>query len=116
MKILRVMVAMLLVHWVFGINGCALFDDPHERFKDGRDYLVRSQESFSLLKERKTLFGAGNRNQREISIVSQDASQAEYEIRWNRTCKYILTVDKATDKILAWRYAVTDTKDCLANP
>jgi hypothetical protein len=116
MKILRVIVALIFAHCVFGINGCALFYDRHEGFKDEQDYVVRVGESFSLLKKRKTLFSAANRNQRDVEILSENASTIEYEIRWNRTCKYVLTVDKAADRILAWRYAVTDTKDCLANP
>jgi hypothetical protein len=116
MKILRVIVVVFLAHGVFAMNGCALFYDPRERFKDERDYLVRVGESFSLLKKRKTLFSAWNRNQRDVEILSENASNIEYEIRWYQTCKYVLTVDKATDKILAWRYAVSDTKDCLANP
>ena len=50
-----------------------------------------------------------------IHKISETSKTADYEITYYGTCKYIYTVEKKTDLILAWRYT-KDSKNCVPGP
>ena len=50
-----------------------------------------------------------------IHKISETPKTADYEITYYGTCKYIYTVEKKTDLILAWRYT-KDSKNCVPGP
>ena len=56
-----------------------------------------------------------NRENCGIHKISETSKTADYEITYYGTCKYIYTVEKKTDLILAWRYT-KDSKNCVPGP
>jgi len=56
-----------------------------------------------------------NRENCGIHKISETPKTADYEITYYGTCKYIYTVEKKTDLILAWRYT-KDSKNCVPGP
>ena len=56
-----------------------------------------------------------NRENCGIHKISETSKTADYEITYYGTCKYIYTVEKKTDVILAWRYT-KDSKNCVPGP